>query len=66
MGELLTADEMAKKVRLKPATVLEWARLGKIPSVRVNAKTVRFDPADVVAAMKETSRVASQEEPAHA
>jgi len=43
MGELLTADELAARLRVRPTTILEWARKGKIESVHVSHKVVRFD-----------------------
>ena len=37
--ELLTTEEVAKIFKLKEKTVYEWARLGKIPSVKLFAET---------------------------
>jgi excisionase family DNA binding protein len=44
MGELLTADELATRLKVRPNTVKEWARAGKIPRVRITPKVVRYDP----------------------
>jgi predicted site-specific integrase-resolvase len=41
--ELLTADELAGRLRVQPTTVRVWSRQGKIPTVRLSAKVVRFD-----------------------
>ena len=49
--ELLTAEELADRLRLKPATVRRWARLGFIPTIRLSPKVVRYDAAAVVDAM---------------
>jgi excisionase family DNA binding protein len=37
--ELLTTEEVAKIFKLKEKTVYEWARLGKIPSVKLFTET---------------------------
>jgi excisionase family DNA binding protein len=39
ISELLTTEEVAKIFKLKEKTVYEWARLGKIPSVKLFAET---------------------------
>jgi excisionase family DNA binding protein len=49
--ELLTAEEVGRKLSIQPATVLLWARSRKIPSVQISGKVVRFRWADVVAAL---------------
>jgi len=43
MSELLSADEVAKRLRVKPTTVLHWTRSGRIPAIRVSRKIIRFD-----------------------
>jgi excisionase family DNA binding protein len=53
MGELLTADELANRLKVRPTTVKEWARAGWLPAVRVSPKVVRFDPAEVDRAIRE-------------
>ena len=40
-NELLTPAEVAKLLRVTPATVLRWARVGEIESVRI-ANTTRI------------------------
>jgi excisionase family DNA binding protein len=49
----LTAKELATHVRLKPRTLLRWARLGIIPAIRVTPRVVRFDLAAVQQAIAE-------------
>jgi excisionase family DNA binding protein len=56
---MLTASELASRLSLRPATVLELARAGKIPSVRLTPKVVRFDIVDVISAMKRQKQVAN-------
>ena len=55
MSELLTAAEVAERLRVKPSTVSGWAREGRIPSVRLGPKTIRFDGDAVVDALKNRS-----------
>jgi excisionase family DNA binding protein len=50
--DLLTAVELADRLRVKPETVLAWHRSGRIPSIRLSHKVLRFNLADVVAALK--------------
>lgn len=38
---LLVAEEVAEMLRVRPATVLDWARRGAIPHLRVG-RSVRF------------------------
>ena len=54
--ELLTADEIAERLRLRPRTIRQWARRGLIPAVRLSPKVVRFELAPVVAAMRGRAR----------
>ena len=48
----LTATELADRLRVTTPTVLRWHRAGKIPAVRITAKVLRFDLAEVLAALK--------------
>ena len=43
MGELLTAEELAARLQVKPDTVRGWARNGMIPAMRITPKVVRYD-----------------------
>ncbi|NLF73610.1 MAG: helix-turn-helix domain-containing protein [Candidatus Anammoximicrobium sp.] len=51
--ELLTAEALADRLRLRPSTIRRWAREGRIPAVRVTAKVVRYDLAEVVRTIRE-------------
>lgn len=48
--ELLTAEELATRLRVRPGTIRVWARRGRIPSVRLSPKVVRFDFGAVIMA----------------
>ena len=52
MIDLLTADELASRLRMKPSTVRDWARRGLIPAIRLSHKVVRYDLHQVVEAMR--------------
>ena len=51
--ELLTAEELADRLAVAPGTVKVWARRGRIPSVRISPKVVRYIYGDVVAALRD-------------
>lgn len=51
MSELLTATELAERLKVRPETVKVWAREGRIPAVRLSPKVLRFDPVAVLAAL---------------
>ncbi len=53
--DLLTAHELAERLRVSPDTVLTWARRGEIPTLRLSPKVIRFDPRAVLAALTERS-----------
>jgi excisionase family DNA binding protein len=44
---LLTVEELADWLRLKPSTVYAWAASGKLPSVRIGNR-LRFQRSDVL------------------
>lgn len=56
--ELLTPEELAARLAVAPGTVKEWARRGRIPSVRISPKVVRFYMPDVVGALREEAKAA--------
>lgn len=54
--KLVKAKELVPMLNVSLATIYMWAREGKIPSVKLpNTRTVRFDPAQVEAKLKEAS-----------
>ena len=46
---LLTAADLAARLGIRPATVHEWYRKGRIPGRKLSPKVLRFDLADVLA-----------------
>lgn len=52
--ELLTARELAKRLRVSPETVCSWARRGEVPALRVSAKVIRYDADAVMMALSVT------------
>jgi len=52
MIDLLTAEELAQRLRLRPSTIKRWAHAGIIPFIRLSGKVVRFDPEDVEGALR--------------
>lgn len=51
VSELLTAQELAKRLPVMPGTVQHWARSGRIPSLRTSHKVIRYDLRAVLAAV---------------
>jgi excisionase family DNA binding protein len=49
--ELLTAQELATHLKIKAGTVALWTRQGRIPARRLSRKVVRYDLAQVLAAL---------------
>jgi len=50
--ELLTVDQLADRLHVRPRTVQAWARRGRIPAVKLSAKVVRFDWCAVLATLR--------------
>ena len=60
--DLLTSAELAERLRVKPMTILGWYRKGRIPARKLSPKVLRFDLAEVVAALEAaTERPAGRE-----
>ena len=51
--ELLTAEEVADRIRVRPDTVRIWARRGIIPAVKLSVKVIRFNLGDVLASLED-------------
>jgi excisionase family DNA binding protein len=50
--DLIPADEMAARIRVRPDTIAIWARAGKIPAHWLGRRVVRFRQSEVVAALE--------------
>lgn len=61
MNRLLTVDEVATWLQVKPRTIYQWVHEGYIPVIKLGA-LVRFDQASITAWLKkrETSGRAKQ------
>ena len=53
MRELLTAEELSRRLKVSPETVRKWARQAKIPVIRISPKVLRFDTEAVEAVLAE-------------
>ena len=51
--ELLTVDELAERLAVSPRTVIQWAKAGRIPEVRLSRRVRRFEYGEVVRAAKD-------------
>ncbi len=49
--DLLNAADLAQRLGLKPDTVRDWYRRGRIPGLKLSPKVLRFDLAAVLAAL---------------
>jgi len=61
MSELVTASEVVRRLRLpfNTATVLRWARQGKLPCRRIGSRVVLFDLAAIVETLTPPSLTAT-------
>jgi excisionase family DNA binding protein len=50
--QLLTAEEVADRLRVKPDTIVVWARQGRIPAHRQSRKVIRFSLSEVIASLE--------------
>ena len=51
--ELLTAVELAARLRVRPDTIRDWSRRGLIPTYRISPKVIRYDLAAVIESLGE-------------
>jgi excisionase family DNA binding protein len=45
--QLLTVDELAPQLNVRPKTIYSWAELGKIPHYKLNG-CIRFDYTEIL------------------
>ena len=48
MEELLTAEEVARILKVSPSSIFKWAKRKVIPSYRINEKCLRFKEEDIM------------------
>ena len=53
--QLLTANELANLLRLRPDTIRLWTRESIIPAIRITGKVIRYDPVEVERTLRERS-----------
>lgn len=54
--KLLTADQLAKELKVGVETVTDWGRSGRIPRIRISHKIIRFDRDAVVSALSRAAQ----------
>ena len=52
-NDLLTADQLADRLGVKPRTIREWSRAGLIPAKRLTPKVIRYSLDDVVESLQQ-------------
>ena len=48
LADLLTAEELAERLKVQPETIRGWARRGLIPRIQFSPKVIRYDLAAAV------------------
>ena len=62
MTDLLTADEVAERLRVSPRTIRAWTLEGLIPAIRITGKVIRYDLEAVLKAVRTNATQRSQAE----
>jgi excisionase family DNA binding protein len=55
LARLITVATVASMARVSTRTVYAWASTGALPSIRLGARTIRFDPKAVQAYLESRS-----------
>jgi predicted site-specific integrase-resolvase len=53
MGEIVTTEDLAARLQVRPDTIRRWVGRGLIPVLRVSPKVIRFDLAEVLRVLRE-------------
>jgi DNA-binding transcriptional MerR regulator len=56
MSDLVDANELARRLKVTPATIHAWHRRGWIPCLRAGHRPVLFDVADVEQALRDRGK----------
>lgn len=51
-AQLLTTDELANRLDLRPSTVASWGREGKLPRLVISRSVVRYVWSDVLRSLR--------------
>jgi excisionase family DNA binding protein len=51
--ELLTVNQLAERLHIRPRTVQTWVRQGRIPAIKLSSKVIRFDWNAVLTELRE-------------
>lgn len=54
-AELLTAEQLAERLKLSASTIKLWSSEGLIPTIWLSATVRRFDLVDVMESLRESS-----------
>ena len=49
--DLITAEELAARLRVQPDTIRVWSRRGLIPRVQLSPKVIRYNTSAVIEAL---------------
>jgi excisionase family DNA binding protein len=52
VDELLTAEEVAERLKVRTSTILSWYRGRRIPGLKLSRKVLRFDLGSVLRALR--------------
>ena len=52
-NDLMSAQQLAKRLGVKPSTVRRWFRAGLIPAKRLTPKVIRFNLDEVVTSLQD-------------
>jgi len=60
MGNLITAEQLAERLSLRPDTIRRWTRAKIIPCLKLSGKVIRYDLIEVERALRENSQDRTQ------
>ncbi|MHB8069869.1 MAG: helix-turn-helix domain-containing protein [Desulfobaccales bacterium] len=60
--QLISVEELARRLSVPPVTVYSWARRGKIPHYKVE-RCIRFDETEILSWLKAKKKPALEKTP---